>query len=437
MSSIPSKFSHERGVALFLGLIMLLIMTILGISSFQNAHIQERSAGNARLQSVAFEAAAAGATDAINFFNSQTETAPDQLCGSLGHEGWDNPTAWVDMGSVGEASLRQRMYCLADEYPDAEGGRPARSQLFVLSRGEVSTGGQVVAQRDIEVRLDVGAVGTPGDGCGALCFPGCEGGSYDFPPSNSFQVDGGGGPAITASCPDEVALMEDEISDNRLGNYIGGVQDSDPGLPWNSPSEVEAWRLNVIAAAQALQAAGACMTACYTPGNLSVPGNTEFGTAADPQITYIEGNADFSGTISGAGILVVNGNLCWGGTPAFVGLIVVLGGTYEICSGGGDGGDHAGSVVVLNAPGDGTFGAPTFGVTGGGTAEFNYSCEALQTASSFLTDTVATLDPAGQNSWNPDCNQEGSIWEESPITTIIASWRENIGWREEFFGSGE
>jgi len=429
--SIPSRFSHERGVALFLGLIMLLVLTVLGISSFQNSHMQERSAGNARLQSVAFEAAAAGATNAINFFNSQTETAPDQLCGSLGHVGWENPTDWVGQGSIGEATLRQRMYCLADEYPDADGGRPTRSQLFVLSRGEVSTGGQVVAQRDIEVRLDVGAVGTPGDGCGAICFPSCTPGGMNFPTSNAFQVDGNGGFAITGGCDAMTQAIDDAIRDNRIGNYDGGLGTTGPGSPWDTPANAELFRLNVLAAAQAAQAAGTCQTWCYSAGNVNMSGSNDFGTVADPQITYIQGDASFGGNISGAGIMFVNGSLSWNGTPDFQGLIVTLGGSFTI-DGGGDGGDHGGSVVILNHPdgGVGEFGESYFNNNGGGNALYQYDCAALQAAQ-------ALMDEAGQGLWSPECSDAGSIWDESPTTTIIASWRENIGWREEFFGSGE
>ncbi|MDX1556967.1 MAG: PilX N-terminal domain-containing pilus assembly protein, partial [Xanthomonadales bacterium] len=247
---IPTSTSRQRGVALFFGLVILVIMTMLGISSFQNSHIQERSAGNARQQSVAFEAAAAGAVDAINFWNAHKGTAPDELCGTLDHDGWDDPTNWVAMGSFGDATLRQRMYCLADEYPDEEGGRPARSQFFVLSRGEVFSGGNAVAVRDIEVRLDLGEVGVPGDGCGALCFPGCVPGEMDFPNSNSFQVDGGSGYAITAGCEDMEEAIDDAIRDNRIGNYQGGIGTTTPGAPWSDPSLVEAFRSHVESAAQ-------------------------------------------------------------------------------------------------------------------------------------------------------------------------------------------
>lgn len=431
----PIQAAKQRGVALFLSLIALLMLTVLGISSFHNAHIQERSAGNARLQSIAFEAAAAGASNAINFFDVNRDMAPDDLCGSLDHEGWENATDWVEVGNVGEAALKQRMYCLADTYPDAEGGRPARSQFFVLSRGEIKVGDTVVSQRDVEVRLDLGATGVPGDGCGAICLPSCDpGDEMDFPNSNSFQVSGDGGYAVTGGCDAMTQAIEDAIRDNRIGNYDGGVGTTEPGSPWHSPADTELFRAEIEAMAQtAHNTLGACQTGCYYPADRVDNGASAYGTVADPQVTYVHGDASFGGNVSGAGIMFVNGTLAWNGTPNFQGLIVTLGGSFTV-DGGGLGGDHGGSVVILNHPdgGVGDFGETYFDNTGGGTALYEYDCGALQAAWDLLADY-----PSAQGMWSPECNDPGTIWESTPTDMVIASWRENIGWREEFFGSEE
>jgi hypothetical protein len=157
-----------------------------------------------------------------------------------------------------------------------------------------------------------------------------------------------------------------------------------------------------------------------------------FGTVAQPQITYIEGNASFGGSISGAGIMFVKGTLTWNGTPNFKGLIVTLGGTFTT-GGGGIGGDNGGSLVILNQPlgGTGDFGQTNFSTTGGGNAIFKFNCDALWAAH-------ALLDEQGQNQWSPECDVgPQSPFEAGPSELIIASWRENIGWREDFFGSSD
>jgi hypothetical protein len=429
----------QEGLALILALLLMFVLVILGVTGFSNTHVQERSAKNAHTQTIAFEAASAGANNAINFFDANHDLGPDEDCGATGHEGWEDPTDWVDMGSVGGASLKQRMYCLADAYPcsaeeEDEGlctseDRPARSQLFVLSRGEVTIDNKVVAQRDIEVRLEVGSNGAAGDGCAALCFPSCEMGPLDFPTSNAFRVDGDGGPAITAGCQSAADDIRDAIRDNRIGNYIGGIASASPGSPWDSVSDTEQFRLNLLAAAQLAQGAGTCQTGCYlapVTGNTVVDnGNTSYGSVADPQITYVAGNADFGGNITGAGILVVNGDLIWNGTPKFEGLIIVLGGDY-IVDGGGTGGNHAGSVVILNALGavGEEFGEATFDNTGGGTAEYNFDCTALWAAWDLLN-------PSGQDMWSPECDTgPANPYQAGPEELVIASWRENVGWRD-------
>jgi len=47
--------NRQRGVVLFVGLIMLLLLTLIGITSMQVTLLQERMAGNFRIQHQAFE----------------------------------------------------------------------------------------------------------------------------------------------------------------------------------------------------------------------------------------------------------------------------------------------------------------------------------------------------------------------------------------------
>lgn len=438
----PVQISRQRGVALVVGLLILFILTLLGISAYNNANVQERSAGNSKLQSQAFEVAAAGASNAINFLKYYQENhaglLEDENCGATDHEGWVYPTPWLEAETIDGVVLSQRMYCLADEYPCEEGEagceagtmlRPPRSQLFVLSRGRHPSG----SDRFVEVRLALGAQGGgAGDGCGALCFPGCETSDLNFPNSNAFRVDGEDGYAVTGGCPSMADDITDAIKNNRIDNYLGGIGSTEPGSPWNDADQVEAFRLNLKEAAIAANDGGTCQTGCYfepAEGFYEDNGNSNYGSVENPQITYIEGDLHFGGGISGGGILVVNGDLYWNGTPDYKGLIMVLGGTYYI-DGGGTGGDHAGSVVILNtfdAPSDSDneFGPSTFDNTGGGIAEYNYDCAVLKAIHAELLDT------AGQEMWNPECNAgPENVFQAGPPEIIIASWRENIGWRE-------
>lgn len=458
-------FSKQSGVALVVAMLLLFVLVTLGVASFGNTHLQERSASNARLQAEAFKAASAGASNSINFFQDNRDRTDinitDKLCGALGHTGWYDPgeldaegnpipvpSDWVDADQpVGQATLKQRMYCLADAYPcgaedEALGfdcslvGRPP-SQMFVLSRGEVTLDGKVVARRDIEVRLAKGQDGEPGDGCGAICFPGCEidAENTEFPNSNSFDVWGNdGGPAITVGCPGGAETILDEIRDNRISNYHGGIHGTGAGSPWDSYTSIENFRTDIMNLAMA----DSTCTNCYFPGDptttTTINGNAEFGTIDAPQITYFGGSADIGGSISGAGIIVVNGDLYMNGTPDYQGLIVVLGGDW-IIDGGGQGGnpgqqsEFGGSIVVIDVGEDGSFGDISFDNTGGGNAVYRHDCATLMR----MREELLSGTEYAYNLWDPQCDPVEDIFILGPERIIIASWRENIGWRDELF----
>lgn len=57
MAPIPFNTQHQRGAVLFIALIMLLLMTLLGVTAMQITILQERMSGNFRAQQVAFERA--------------------------------------------------------------------------------------------------------------------------------------------------------------------------------------------------------------------------------------------------------------------------------------------------------------------------------------------------------------------------------------------
>ena len=92
--------------------------------------------------------------------------------------------------------------------------------------------------------------------------------------------------------------------------------------------------------------------------------------------------------------------------------------------------DKGGTIVILNAPGDGTFGEASFENTGGGTGFWRHDCGWLWKAHNLLVQGLGGDESAPL--WEPDCTEEEDLWYLGPDRLIIASWRENIGWREEF-----
>ena len=101
----------QRGVALFMGLVMLLVMSLLGISAMQGTTMQERLAGNFRESDIAFQ----GAEDILRQIEEEIKVIKRTgTVGSLAIENWDasglynfdcsgtlirnhaDPTTWTD-----------------------------------------------------------------------------------------------------------------------------------------------------------------------------------------------------------------------------------------------------------------------------------------------------------------------------------------------------
>jgi type IV pilus assembly protein PilX len=104
----------QRGVALFISLVMLLLLTILGVSSVQTTSMQERMARNARDGNLAFQAAETAVHDGEQFiedtFNSLAAFDDPSAAGAgLYYEAaFDAMPQWLDVdwggGNVKDAA---------------------------------------------------------------------------------------------------------------------------------------------------------------------------------------------------------------------------------------------------------------------------------------------------------------------------------------------
>jgi hypothetical protein len=81
------------------------------------------------------------------------------------------------------------------------------------------------------------------------------------------------------------------------------------------------------------------VTGTYTTG-------TVLGTAANPIITYVNGNVDFSGQASGYGVMVVNGNLSMSGLFSYKGIIIAYGQSSIETKTVGNGGIYGAAIFV-------------------------------------------------------------------------------------------
>lgn len=85
LSRIPTTCHQQRGAVLIMSLIMLLIMTIIGITGMRTTVIEEKMAGNMRDQNLAFQAAEAALRDGENVVEGLVATSSfDGTGGRLG-----------------------------------------------------------------------------------------------------------------------------------------------------------------------------------------------------------------------------------------------------------------------------------------------------------------------------------------------------------------
>ena len=81
----PRASTRERGAALLVGLVLLLVMTILGVSAMNTATLELTMAGNAQAQDEAFQAAETGIDMAISrgaFSTLESTTIPETSVGN-------------------------------------------------------------------------------------------------------------------------------------------------------------------------------------------------------------------------------------------------------------------------------------------------------------------------------------------------------------------
>ncbi len=76
MIELPRKISTQAGVALFISLVMLLVLTIAGVSAVQTTSLEERMARNTHDRLIAFQAAESALREAEGFLlNNVNSTA--------------------------------------------------------------------------------------------------------------------------------------------------------------------------------------------------------------------------------------------------------------------------------------------------------------------------------------------------------------------------
>lgn len=421
-----SNASPQKGVALVLSLIILVVLTVLGVATMSGVNLQERMSANTKLQTYAFEAASGGIARALEFGINPDNWDSSNSCnrGQEWDTGWSSAFSFQTTSGV-TSSYRLRIRCLEDFEPsdiDADLFDSLPPQLFLVSEGRVeSADGDLLAVRQIEVRIeDVSGAGRAESAIRVEGEP-----SVTIDPANSdvFTVDGKGGAAISASTTGNADIIFDAVEEvDRVSNYRGGIIQSDYESPWNDPADLADF-INAISDFMETEGNvdGHCGLMNLVDGDFTVRGNTAFDG-----LTYVRGDLDMRGNPSGGGVVIVEGDVEWRGTAEFTGLVIGLGGSFSMRGGGR--GDTSGSMFFTNLDLDSSptsFGSTNLDFSGGGNHTISFDCEAYEDALTCL-DKIAGPDVVSP----PDCSaeQSGTLLGRR---LAVASWRENLGWRED------
>lgn len=369
---VPLKYCRQKGVALVIALILLLVLTIIGIASMNTSLMQERMAGNVHLQALAFEAASAGIVDSLEFLD-----LPDGEC-RRGNP-WP-PTEWTafrQLDGLGPDELpdgirvgyQLRAGCFEPqpepaEWADWEEDIPV--QLLVLSRGVVCRGTScsganladegVLAVREVEVRVSPVGGGDPE--CLLNIGP-LAAGAIGVGKSGAHLVDGGesGCPIKFANSSDADQFISDLGGEPPSGSSrVGQYQPRPPGITSAEPESRGLWEdaKNLARAVNAIKIGVRAYTAwesrddlgenpfdeCagqfYTPSGGTGQGAGSFSgpiTGSPGIITYVAGELDTQGMSKGTienSIVFVEGPLDISGTTPYQAAdFVALGGSFN------------------------------------------------------------------------------------------------------------
>ena len=352
---MKTMLRHSRGTVLVLSLLILLVLTIIGVASMSSVFMQERMAGNVNLQSLAFEAASAGLSEALEFGIDQIELRSGARIGDCSDKGNNlnnpKPEPWRgDLVERGTLALAQdnlqgvtvhyqlKTDCLLlpaiidSDSPEGWVSVP-QFESYVTSRGEVRQGNEVLAAREIEVRID----GFRRDGLSAMRIEGQAEIVFEAGNSNSFVMNGQGGPAIsTPTAPNSMIISDELVENDRVQNFVGGVATTRYPPPFHDGAELAKFVSRIRAYMEHFQARGAPLPECngrqmrFVNGNLALGGSDTFHG-----ITYVTGNVTMSGTPNGSGLLIAEGTIQWTGGAFFEGLAINLGGRFRMSGGGG------------------------------------------------------------------------------------------------------
>jgi len=179
---------------------------------------------------------------------------------------------------------------------------------------------------------------------------------------NDTNIDGTPGPesplpGIAVDDPLDSAYVINNLKP-KISNDIEGLGGSPSVQTVDDPTDWDEVTENLIFSADYTLASGT-----YSTG-------TVLGTFAEPKITYVTGDVEFSGTATGSGIMIINGNVTMSGEFSYYGMLIVYGQSTINTDIVGNGGIYGSTALVGN----------NVDIKATGNASFFYSSQAISNA---------------------------------------------------------
>jgi len=397
--------SNEKGAALITAVLLSLLLLAAGGTLILTTTMTGITARDSTAEMQAYYAAEGGIARTLEVLRGNVESSPTGTRASF-HNVLCTPSLWTaTSGSAvnvsADTAARFQITSIMD--PDNQDSvtncannayKPDRLRIRVLGLGPGSSrkNMEIVVNR-YTLEYDVEAVVTLPNGSGnPIAF--ALGGSNVTSTSGTDASGTATGIAAYAVSNGDYNTTNNVIDgclpDGTNCNGSGpNVSPGDPAVLGNS--NTPGFLKSVTSARDFLYGTEGMMNSAINQGRYFTTGTDAINSAAglgasnpDGVFTFVDGDFELGpGNPTGQGTLIVTGKLTLHGNFQFNGVIMVLG-TGEVYRDGGGHGDIFGAMFVAKFSKTGAstdvFGAPTFNTDGGGTANIQYSSDAVDKA---------------------------------------------------------
>lgn len=396
----------ERGAALITAVLLSLLLLAAGGTLILTATMTSITARDSTAEMQAYYAAEAGIARTLEVLRGNAKSSPvgtkatfrNVLC---------TPTQWTTMAGgfvnvTTDASARFQVTSIID--PDKQDTvtncanasyKPDRLRIRVTGFGPSNS------QKNMEIVVSRYTLDYPVNA--VVTLPNGSGTPLSFLLGDS-NVTKASGVDASGTCGTIPAFAINNNDYNTTNNVIDGcdpdgsncgngpnVSPADPAVlvNGNTPSflqSVEKARL-FLYGSEGMENLARNQGRYFTSGADAIASTAGLGASnSDGVLTFVDGDLTLeAGNPSGQGTLIVTGKLTLKGSFNWNGVIMVLGQGNVVRNGGGQGNIFGAMFVAKFAKvglSSDVFQAPTFDTTGGGSANIQYSCSAVDMAKS-------------------------------------------------------